>query len=91
MPCTESSECMTWVMTHTGLADEIFEKWAAEHTEKTIADDFFEKFPNSPRDIYGLPSICARDMGYLRKCPRKLDDATTCNDCWRRPLEEAEG
>lgn len=71
--------------------ESILVKWAEEHPEKTIADDFFEKFPNAPKDIYGLPSTCARDIGYLRECSRKLSDATTCLDCWRRPLEEGEG
>lgn len=64
-------------------------KWAAEHPEKTIMDDFFEKHPKAKRDEDGLPPICAREIGYLSKCPSD-SKRVTCNDCWRRPLEEVE-
>lgn len=88
IPYTEPSECMTWVMTHTELADEIFEEWAKQHPEKTIADDFFEKFPKAPRDGEGAPHACAVDIGY--SMPPFCDRNTNrCAECWRRPLEEA--
>lgn len=63
-------------------------KWAAEHPEKTRMDDFFEKFPKATRDEDGVPAVCARDIGYLSKCPSAPDNLVTCSDCWRRPLEE---
>lgn len=92
MPCAKPSECMTWVMTHTRLADEILEKWAAEHPEKTIADDFFEKHPKALRGtgrMKDTPLTCAYQCGY----GRSRDDmcgTSYCAECWRRPLEEVE-
>ena len=91
IPYTEPSECMTWVMTHTELADEIFEEWAEEHPEKTIADDFFEKHPKALRGtgrMKDTPLTCAYQCGY----GRSRDDmcgTSYCAECWRRPLEEA--
>ena len=67
----------------------ILAKWAEEHPEKTIADDFFEKHPKAKRDENGLPPICAREIGYLSKCPSDLN-RVTCFECWRKPLEEVE-
>ena len=71
------------------LIESIFAKWAEEHPERTIADDFFEKFPNAPRDDTNNPYPCAKDCGYSKPlyCERI---PFNCNNCWRRPLEEAE-
>lgn len=65
-------------------------KWAAEHPVKTIADDFFEKFPKAPRDDTNTPYPCAKDCGYSKPtyCERIPQ---RCAECWRRPLEEVEG
>lgn len=64
-------------------------KWAEEHPEKTIADDFFEKHPKAGKKRNGAPMACAKHLGYIEKCP---DDFSLmrCGDCWRRPLEEVE-
>lgn len=69
-------------------AETILVKWAAEHPAKTIADDFFEKFPNAPRLGDKKPLTCAVNCGYIDKCP---DDylSLECDNCWQRPLEEA--
>lgn len=68
-------------------AEAILAKWAEEHPEKTIADDFFEKHPRAKRSDDGTPAPCAEDCGYIDKCrPGEM----SCADCWRRPLEEAE-
>lgn len=68
----------------------ILTKWSAEHPEKTIADDFFEKFPKAPRDDTNNPYPCAKDCGYSKPpyCERV---PFNCDNCWRRPLEEVEG
>ena len=68
----------------------ILTKWAEEHPEKTIADDFFEKFPKAPRDDTNNPYPCAKDCGYSKPpyCERV---PFNCDNCWRRPLEEVEG
>ena len=71
-------------------AEVVLAKWAAEHPEKTIADDFFEKHPNAPGFGDKKPLVCAVHCGYIDKCP---DDYSSleCASCWRRPLEEVEG
>ena len=69
-------------------AEATLTKWSAEHPEKTIADDFFEKFPKAPRTPAGDPEACARRCGYIKECPFKR---INCAECWRRPLEEVEG
>lgn len=66
----------------------ILAKWAEEHPEKTIMDDFFEKHPRAKRSDDGTPTPCAEDCGYIDKC---LPGEMSCADCWRRPLEEVEG
>lgn len=70
-------------------AEAILAKWAEEHPEKTIADDFFEKHPNAPRDDANDPYPCAKDCGYS-KPPYCERIPFRCNNCWRRPLEEVE-
>ena len=66
-------------------ADEIVDKWISEHPVKTYVMDFFEKFPNAPKDDDGTPSRCWQDTygdgqycGYDGKC----------TDCWNREMEE---
>lgn len=71
-------------------AEAILAKWAEEHPEKTIADDFFEKFPKAPRDDTNNPYPCAKDCGYS-KPPYCKRVPVNCDSCWRRPLEEVEG
>ena len=70
-------------------SETILAKWAEEHPEKTIADDFFEKFPKAPRDDKNTPYTCAKDCGYSKPpyCERV---PFNCDNCWRRPLEEVE-
>ena len=66
-------------------AEAILAKWAAEHPEKTIMDDFFEKHPKAPkRDHRSIPRSCAFDLGYVEHCASGGD----CAACWRRPLED---
>lgn len=72
-------------------AEAILTIWAAEHPERTIMDDFFEKFPKAQRDDNGCPATCARRLGYVCECLIAEDKASDCVACWRRPLEEVEG
>lgn len=59
----------------------IVEKWAKEHPLKTYAQDFFEKFPNAPRDRKGLPILCKKKI-YGGECSSK------CTNCWNLKMEE---
>ena len=81
-PCEMTPICIDMAKFEAILA-----KWAAEHPEKTIADDFFEKFPKAPRDDTNNPYPCAKDCGYSKPpyCERV---PFNCDNCWRRPLEE---
>lgn len=83
-PCEMTPSCIDMAKFEAILA-----KWAAEHPEKTIADDFFEKFPKAPRDDTNNPYICAKDCGYS-KPPYCERIPFKCAKCWCRPLEEVE-
>ena len=65
-------------------ADEIVNKWVAEHPIKTYAMDFFEKFPDAPRNSGGVPKICRSSAyGEMECCtPRN------CTNCWNQEMEE---
>lgn len=55
--------------------------------KRTYADDFFEKFPNAPKENDGEPIPC-RDSVYGAKsafCVGKK-----CRDCWNEPMPEEE-
>ena len=90
IPAYDATLCRAWVMMHADRANGILTKWAEEHPERTIADDFLEKHPKAPKDEDGIPFACAQRCGYTEVCigntARKY-----CADCWRRPLEEVEG
>lgn len=70
----------------------IVELWDKEHPQKTMAQDFFERFPNAPKTAKGLPrNICPSDCGYTNEPP----DTSVCNKfdgdclkCWSRSLED---
>ena len=65
-------------------ADEIVDKWVKEHPVKTYAMDFFEKFPNAPKDDNGKPKCCCISIyGDKLKCP---DGG--CEECWDREMVE---
>lgn len=70
-------------------AEDILAKWAAEHPERTIMDDFFAKHPKAPRRAEGYPYVCALQCGYIDRCPEHKFEPE-CDNCWRRPLEEVE-
>lgn len=64
---------------------EIMQKWSDEHSKKTYAQDFFEKFPDAPKDeaVKGkCPLACRRGI-YGRECPDM-----ECDECWNEPMEE---
>ena len=69
-------------------AVEIVEKWAAEHPQKTILQDFLEKYPNAV--MYdGKPSgVCPYSLGYGKPKEKPCwNTSCSCQDCWNRPLE----
>ena len=65
-------------------ADEIVDKWVQEHPVKTYAMDFFEKFPNAPRDRDGAPKTCWKHVyGDGKYC-----SSDACTECWNREMKE---
>lgn len=62
------------------------EKWAKEHPQKTIMQDFFEKFPNAPKNKNGEPMTCPYNCGYGNFCCEQVSGI--CYDCWSHPLED---
>lgn len=65
----------------------VVEKWSSEHPQKTMLQDFLEKFPNAKLEE-GSPPDCPYMYGYTSKndddnfCP-----GHTCLECWNRPVE----
>lgn len=73
------------------IAVAIVEKWSEEHPLKTLMDDFFEKFPNAPRDKDdGTPTFCPEEVGYEKEKDVNLC-RTSCLKCWARSLKEVTG
>lgn len=65
-------------------ADEIVDKWAEEHPAKTYMQDFFEKFPNAPKDKDGKPTTCVKNIY------DNLDIycfESDCVDCWNLEMK----
>lgn len=67
-------------------ADEIVDKWVAEHPAKTYAMDFFGKFPSAPKKENGCPKICLLNIyGGKKACVLGHHD---CYKCWNSEMEE---
>lgn len=68
------------------------EQWSQAHPQKTMMQDFFEKFPNALKEENDTPlNICPSYCGYTNE----PNDLTVCDKfnnnclkCWSRPLEE---
>lgn len=61
------------------------QQWSQTHPQKTMMQDFFEKFPNAPKTGDGEPIVCPQELGYGDFC---CDDTNhNCIKCWSRPLK----
>lgn len=66
---------------------EVVEKWSSEHPQKTMLQDFLEKFPLASLGYEGTPEdICPNGLGYTSEsyCKNRPRD---CVKCWNRPME----
>lgn len=64
-------------------ADEIVYEWVKEHSVKTYAQDFFEKFPNAHK-VNNRPGFClALIYGDEFEC---IDGG--CDECWNQEMKE---
>lgn len=71
-------------------AIEILQKWSDEHPKKTYVQDFFEKFPNAPKDRLTkreYPDAC-RNLIYGGGCPKIESRIDCCYECWNEPMGE---
>ena len=85
---------------HSGLCEEvkditqhhidIVQKWSDEHPRQTMADKFFEIFPNAMKTNTNLPLVCPNYLGWTTEphCPKRDGEQITCTDCWNRPYSE---
>ena len=82
--------CAELLIYHPEKAEEILTKWAEEHPQKTILQDFLEKYPNAPLKKDGTPQyVCPYQLGYDKSDDCIYEDTyTCCKKCWNRPLEE---
>ena len=83
---THSRLCAETVKT----AIEIVQKWSDEHSKKTYAQDFFEKFPDAPKDESvkeKCPLACRKGI-YGGECPKIKLRIDCCYECWNEPMEE---
>lgn len=71
--------CNDFISNYPEKTVEIVEQWSKSHPQKTILDEFREKYPNA---IYNRPMTCARMLGY------KVDCVDSCEECWNTPLDE---
>lgn len=78
--------CIDWILEYTNEAVALVERWSEEHPQKTLKDDFLEKFPNAEM----------REDGSLRSCLRfaygfgNTKCIGNCVECWNKPLSEVE-
>lgn len=71
-------------------AVEFVQEWSDEHSKKTYTQDFFEKFPDAPKDKSAkseYPDAC-RNMIYGGGCPKIESRIDCCYECWNEPMEE---
>ena len=69
--------------------DEIVDEWAEKHPVKTYAMDFFEKFPNAPKEDDGTPMPCIVDIyGHLDIDCSNDHYEIDCVDCWNQEMKE---
>ena len=86
--CCSNKSCMFCNLNAEDAAKKavaIVEQWSAEHPQKTMLQDFLEKFPNATLHDNGTPYCCPHDLGYKKRDKCSLDD---CVYCWNRPVEE---
>lgn len=79
--------CAVLQATRPQEAISIVQQWSKEHPQKTIKDDFFEKFPNANKLCDGIPDVCAANLGYFPKC-KHSNCEDYCNECWNTVLKE---
>ena len=98
--CESNTEhCLSCVLSEIGcdIVDEItaehieiLQKWSDEHPQQTMADKFFEIFPNAKKTATNLPVVCPEYLGWPTElpCPKLYGQQIHCTVCWNRPYSE---
>lgn len=81
-----NTDCIRLLDYHFEDAVNAVEQWSQSHPQKTIMQDFFEKFPNAPKATNGEPMICPYNCGYGNFDCEQANGI--CYNCWSRPLED---
>lgn len=84
--------CHGFEMLYPEKAEAIVQKWAEEHPQKTILQEFLEHYPNVSRHDNGVPKICPHVIGY--KNIYEIGTLCTlegCEKCWNQPVAGNEG
>lgn len=81
--CREDKSCLPESLPDN--ADEIIDKWVAEHPVKTYAMDFFEKFPDAPRTTKGNPTPCIGAI--YSEFHDKNCLVGGCSECWNMEMK----
>lgn len=81
-------DCGTYIDNYPEEAVAIVEKWSQVYPQKTILQDFLEKYPKARLRDNGTPKdVCPYSLGYEE---HKGCCDGRCMKCWNRPLEEGE-
>lgn len=85
----KSRGCKFFLIDYPEEAVALIQKWAEENPQKTMMQDFFEKYPNAMKDGLGAPMICPHHLGHpeYRSCETEYH-GEQCYTCWNRPLED---
>lgn len=83
------ANCSSLMRCRPELAKKCLVEWNKEHPVKTYATDFFEKYPNAPKEPTGEPKVCLKYLVCGKGCSRNTDYCMiSCAECWNQPLEE---
>lgn len=85
----EEKECFSGYISEISKSNyniiEVVEKWAQDHPQKTMREDFFEKFPNGIKREDGTPCVCPYHLGYTSN--DNCGNFSDCVQCWNQLLE----
>ena len=79
--------CNEFEMNYPEQADEIVEKWAAEHPVKTRQSELMKLFPNLERDALGMCTICPRHFDTKFECSRFSNCQECCENYWLKEIK----
>ena len=60
-------------------------KFIKEHPQKTMLQDFLEKYPDAPLKDDGTPYFCPHNIGYCKDA--SFCKGHDCKYCWNRFVE----